>query len=194
MLAPSLSRASAPLVGRAPEHEARQDPRRRRSRGQGVVEFAFILPLLLVLTLGMVDFARVFSAYISLTNAVREGALYGSLISYTQWCATGGAVPCPAGTSAANKDTDPNNIAYRISTDAVSMTAAEIVMAVPQCTTSTTASFATSSACSIASANYQYVKVSASYAVPLLTPVLSSFFGGAVDISASTVARIVSGS
>jgi uncharacterized repeat protein (TIGR01451 family) len=49
----------------------------RRSRGQGFVEFALILPFLLLLMLGIVEFGYVFAAYSGLFNAAREGVRYG---------------------------------------------------------------------------------------------------------------------
>jgi len=48
----------------------------RLSRGQSLVEFALVLPVLLLLVLGTMDFARLFSTKITLTNAAREGANY----------------------------------------------------------------------------------------------------------------------
>ncbi len=53
-------------------------PTNRRQRGQSMVELALVLPLLLLILLGIVDLGRVFNAYIAITNASREGALYGS--------------------------------------------------------------------------------------------------------------------
>ncbi|MCK4316567.1 MAG: thrombospondin type 3 repeat-containing protein, partial [Anaerolineae bacterium] len=50
---------------------------RRCSRGQGLVEFALILPLLLLLMLGIIEFGYVFAAYSGLFNAAREGTRYG---------------------------------------------------------------------------------------------------------------------
>ena len=52
---------------------------RRRERGQSLVEAAVILPILLLLVAAVVDFGRAFDAYIVLTNAVREGARFGTL-------------------------------------------------------------------------------------------------------------------
>lgn len=43
-------------------------------RGAAAVEFALVLPVLIILLLGMVEFARVFNVQISLSNAAREGA------------------------------------------------------------------------------------------------------------------------
>lgn len=47
---------------------------RRSQRGQSLVEFALMLPLLLVLLLGVADFGRVFAAGITLEAAARNGA------------------------------------------------------------------------------------------------------------------------
>ena len=52
---------------------------RRRERGQELVEFALILPLLLLLMVGIFEFGYVVFAYNTLSNAVREGARYGSV-------------------------------------------------------------------------------------------------------------------
>ncbi len=53
--------------------------RRRRLRGSGrrgqaLVEFALVAPVLLLLILGLVDFARAWNVYQVLTDAAREGA------------------------------------------------------------------------------------------------------------------------
>jgi Flp pilus assembly protein TadG len=42
-----------------------------------LVEFALILPLLLLLILGIIEFGYVFTVYTGLFNAAREGARYG---------------------------------------------------------------------------------------------------------------------
>ena len=102
---------------------------RARSRGQAVVEFALILPVFLLLTLGVVDMARLFTSYISLTNGVSSAAIYAGSGSYLAWCASGAAIPCPAGTAAANKVADPANIAYQIQIDSTGLNPAQIVMA-----------------------------------------------------------------
>lgn len=47
------------------------------SKGQGLVEFAIVLPLLLLVIFGALDLARIFFSVITVTNATREGARYG---------------------------------------------------------------------------------------------------------------------
>ena len=46
----------------------------KRRRGQSLVEFALIMPMLLMITFGIVEFGRVLNAYIMCTNGAREGA------------------------------------------------------------------------------------------------------------------------
>jgi Flp pilus assembly protein TadG len=48
---------------------------RKRSRdGQGLVEFALVLPVLILIFMGLFDVGRAVFAYNSLSNAAREGA------------------------------------------------------------------------------------------------------------------------
>jgi hypothetical protein len=51
-------------------------PRCRRldQKGQALVEFALVLPLLLLLVVGMLEFARAWNLHQTMTDAVREGA------------------------------------------------------------------------------------------------------------------------
>jgi Flp pilus assembly protein TadG len=46
---------------------------RRRDRGQALVEFALVAPILLFLLLGIVDMARAWNSFQVLTDAGREG-------------------------------------------------------------------------------------------------------------------------
>lgn len=46
----------------------------RRDRGAAAVEMALLLPLLLLLIFGIIDFGRMLNAQIAVTEAAREGA------------------------------------------------------------------------------------------------------------------------
>jgi Flp pilus assembly protein TadG len=46
----------------------------RGEEGQSLVEFALVLPLLLLLLLGIIQFGAVFNALITINAAAREGA------------------------------------------------------------------------------------------------------------------------
>lgn len=45
----------------------------RSERGAAAVEFAIVLPVLLTLVLGIMEFGRAYNTQLSLTNAAREG-------------------------------------------------------------------------------------------------------------------------
>jgi Flp pilus assembly protein TadG len=53
--------------------------RLRSERGAEVVEFALVLPMLLLLGLGICDFGMLFQRYEVVTNAAREGARAGAV-------------------------------------------------------------------------------------------------------------------
>jgi len=48
--------------------------RKARDRGSVAVEFALVVPALLLIVFGLIDFGRALNAQISLTGAAREGA------------------------------------------------------------------------------------------------------------------------
>ncbi|HEY6276044.1 MAG TPA: TadE/TadG family type IV pilus assembly protein [Streptosporangiaceae bacterium] len=79
-------------------------------RGAAAVEFALLLPVLLLIVFGIIDFGRALNAQITLTEAAREGARLASVgdvtsvvVAQTQAAAptltgmTVIVVPCPAG-------------------------------------------------------------------------------------------------
>lgn len=53
--------------------------RTRGERGQSLVEFAMVLPLLLLVLFAIIDFGRIYQGHVTLTNAVREGARLGAV-------------------------------------------------------------------------------------------------------------------
>ena len=65
--------------------EARPPRRRRvlrafhREEGQAAFEFVLILPIFLLFVLLLIDFGILMFEYVSVSNAVREGARYGSV-------------------------------------------------------------------------------------------------------------------
>lgn len=79
--------------------------RRRREaaeRGQSLVEMAFILPLLIAIVIGALEFGFVFDHHLTLEYATREGARAGSALAHG-----GSGPPGCAGAS----DVDPRIIA-----------------------------------------------------------------------------------
>lgn len=50
----------------------------KKEKGQELIEFAILLPLLLLIAFGVLDLGRIFHVAITITNASREGARYGT--------------------------------------------------------------------------------------------------------------------
>jgi hypothetical protein len=67
---------------------------RDRSRGQSLVEFALVAPMLFVLILGTIEAGRFILYYEVLNNATREGARYAIVHGSDSTCPSG---PPPAG-------------------------------------------------------------------------------------------------
>ncbi len=52
---------------------------KRKERGQSLVEFVLILPVLLIILAGMLDLGRLYFAYVAVTDAAAEGAAYAAI-------------------------------------------------------------------------------------------------------------------
>lgn len=61
-------------------HHRRAGPR----RGQTLVEFALTLPILLLLMFGVIEFGRIFQAWVTLQNAARTAIRYAVTGQYDQ--------------------------------------------------------------------------------------------------------------
>jgi hypothetical protein len=72
--------------------------RRHRSRGQALVEFAFVAPLFFLLLFGIIEAGRFIFYYEVLNNATREGARYAIVngANSISACANGGPTGPPA--------------------------------------------------------------------------------------------------
>lgn len=54
----------------------------RSERGAELIEFAVVMPILLLIIAGIIDFGMMFRTYEAVTNAAREGARVGVLPGY----------------------------------------------------------------------------------------------------------------
>lgn len=78
---------------------------RKREAAQSLVEFSLIVPLLLILVFGVIDFGMGLRAYITVAQATREGARFGSLGNPAGTFTGGGVGQCTgaAGTTVVGK-------------------------------------------------------------------------------------------
>lgn len=56
-----------------------QTRRRSGERGQGLLEFAAVVPIFLLVVMGVIDFGVGLKSWIQITNAAREAARYGAV-------------------------------------------------------------------------------------------------------------------
>jgi len=77
----------------------------KSQKGQALVEMALVLPLLLILVFGIIEFGRIFSAGLVVTHSAREGARLGAVGS------TDSAIETRVKNSAVTLDTAQLNIA-----------------------------------------------------------------------------------
>ena len=61
-----------------PNRRASRRGRQPKSAGQALVEFALVIPVMLLMLAIAIDFGRLFFSYIEITNAAREGARQGA--------------------------------------------------------------------------------------------------------------------
>ena len=80
----------------------------RRERGQSIVEFILVVPVLLLLMLGMLEFGLAFNHHMTLEYATREASRTGSAI------ASGGSTNCVGGIDAQSIDAQTVAAAQRI--------------------------------------------------------------------------------
>ena len=71
------------MIGRGGRTRRKAVKRRRGERGQAIVEFALLMPVLVVLVMGVLDMARAYSVIQVVTNAAREGARVGIIPTTT---------------------------------------------------------------------------------------------------------------
>jgi Flp pilus assembly protein TadG len=91
----------------------------RDERGAAAVEFALVLPLLLALIFGMIDFGRAYNQQITLTQLAREGARLVSLGTTDYKARLLSAAPASLGLQASNiSGTTPCTLASSATSDA----------------------------------------------------------------------------
>ena len=141
---------------------------RARHRGQALVEFGVILPVLLFLFVIAIDFGRLFFSYIQINNAAREGAAYGMY-----------------------KPTDLAMITTRAGqeTNAQAQRGENAIVVTASCVDSAGTSIACSAATGGPGAGNR-ITVNVDEPFTFLTPLIGGFFGGDLQMSASATSVV----
>jgi hypothetical protein len=147
----------------------------RSLRGQSLVEFALILPILLLLLAGAIDLGRAYFSAITLENAVKEGAFWGAR---DPECATDATAGC----------TDPGNVEARIQAelDGLALTLLDVKCFNPG-TTDFTGTGKPLADCE--DGDLYFVRAQLPFA--LVTPIISSIVGSPITMSSDATAVVI---
>ncbi|MEO1646576.1 MAG: TadE/TadG family type IV pilus assembly protein, partial [Chloroflexota bacterium] len=63
-----------------PVTASRSQTRQKKERGQGLVEFSLILPILLLVIFGIIDYGRVLFIFSDVANSIRDGSRNATLV------------------------------------------------------------------------------------------------------------------
>jgi Flp pilus assembly protein TadG len=166
-----------------------------RGRGraaQSLVEMAMVLPVLAILTFGLLDFGRAYYFQVSITNAAREGARVAILNIYTgpqnPSCSTSNNyATCPVQTDTAIVNAVNNELTYS------SIAPTSIRICPPHDSTSSTVGCPNTTNrvdtwVAGTTTNY-YVNVIVKYDFTLYTPLMQQLVGSPVHMSVAVQMR-----
>jgi Flp pilus assembly protein TadG len=151
---------------------------RRRIRGQSVVEFALVLPILLLLLAATIDFGRLFYTYVAVDNAAKEGALYGAR---SPLCDDSANPACA----------DPNNVTWHVANEAsnlVDSSGNSLLTATVACRDTAGVLVQPINNC-VDGYTYQ---VTVTSPFRLITPLLSSIVGQTIVLRSESQATVIS--
>jgi Flp pilus assembly protein TadG len=187
-------RAGAAEAGPVHRNKAVNTLRARSRAGQSLVEMAMVMPMLALLTFGLVDFGRAYYFQVSVTNAAREGARTGILNIYTgpktATCSTSDSyATCPVQTDAAIVNAVNAELLYS------AITPKAVTICPPHDSTSSTAGCPDSSnrvdkwnSGQATNQNY-YITVNVKYDFGLYTPLMQQLVGNPITMSVSVQMR-----
>jgi hypothetical protein len=157
--------------------------RSRSGRGQGLAEFALVLPVFLLIVFGIIDLGRVVWATDDITNAAREGARYASIHGGSEITKT----LCPTGPSLAGTPS-PSCPAWSPDSKEPTRVATRAYFVAAGSSTTVQVCYYTTSVCSgdtdqsgATNARGTYVIVTVQATVPILTGTLLGLQGFTVN-------------
>jgi hypothetical protein len=148
-----------------------------RSRGQSLVEFALVVPILLLVFAGAADLGRAFYAYVAIENGVKEGAFYGAR-----------APLCTDDTSAGCGS--PRNVEWRVRNELENLRNPDGTQLTPTVECLDQVSGTPHANLTDCAAGDTY-RVTLSYPFKFLTPILGDVLGGTLDLNADSSAVVL---
>ena len=142
-----------------------------------MVEFALVVPILLLVFAGAADLGRAFYAYVAIENGVKEGAFYGAR-----------APLCTDDTSAGCGN--PRNVEWRVRNELENLKNPDGTDLTPtvECLDQVSGTAHLSMTDCASGDTY---KVTLSYPFKLLTPILGDILGGTLDLNADSSAVVL---
>jgi len=148
--------------------------RGHRPRGQSLVEFALVVPILLLIFAGAADLGRIFYTYVAIENAAKEGVLYGARYPLCDSAST----LCP----------NPGNAEYRARQETVNVIDSTDLTVTVQCTARIGGAVHTDLRDCAPGDRY---KVTTTTAFHLITPLLSDVMGKDFTLSNTATADVL---
>ena len=146
--------------------------------GQSVVEFALIVPIMLLLLAGAIDLGRVFYTYVAVENAAKEGALYGARHPL---CPAESA-SCPA----------PRNVKWIVENEAANLkdgSGRSLMTTTVSCRTPQGAQVPSMDDCT--NGSVYVVRVTSNFR--LITPILGDLLASSLKLDSTSEATVVEG-
>ena len=160
------------------QHDTRRQPNRQSaSRGQSLVEFVLVVPILLLLFAAAADLGRAFYAYVAIENGVKEGVFYGSRAPL---CTDDTAAGCG----------NPRNVEWRVQNELATLRNPDGTQLVPTSECLDQATDVAHTDMADCAAGDTYV-VSLTYPFKFLTPILGDILGGTLNLKADSSAVVL---
>jgi Flp pilus assembly protein TadG len=149
--------------------------RRRHGRGQGLVEFALVLPIFILILFGLIDLGRYVYLNSTLSQAAREGARVASVEAFWMGktdpsCGSAAGPVCPTNLTALGTDVLAG--ANRMITPFAAIASSDLAFT---CGSTPSAAVPNGQACATPGIGY-YVSVRVASTFRPLTPIISSIF------------------
>ena len=135
-----------------------------RSKGQSLVEFAIMIPVLLLIFGGALDLGRLFYAHVAIENAAKEGALYGA--------------NDPACDTAKDECASPNNVRWHVENESVG---------IPDVGISISCSSGSVNDCE--ADDFYQVTVTSTFT--MVTPILAPLLGNPLQLTSTATSLVV---